>query len=378
MRADVLIIGAGPAGSAAALALARKGASVAFVDRAAFPRDKICGDALIPDALAALEHLGLRESVCRAAKRLDRIRLYSANGRFTTIRGECACLPRAVLDNLLLEAARAAGAHFLPGHEADAPILQQDVVAGAVFRDPTGARREIQAGTTLLACGASAAVLQRFGVAERMTPSAIACRQYFRADARAASDVDFLCLAFIREIGPGYGWIFPGPDNIFNIGIGCFHDMPLKVPKPNLKRLLAGFLETFPPARDLVRHAEVLTPLKGAPIRTAMCGARFARPGLLVVGEAAGLTYSFSGEGIGKAMESGMLAADIISSPGLLPSSRLPPSSWLPPSGGRNGDAAAVADRYAEELSARFGARFRAYRCAQEWLAWEWVGNLLT
>lgn len=362
MKTDVLVIGSGPAGAAAAISLVRQGVRVTLVDKAEFPRDKTCGDALIPDALAALEGLSLREPVLRQARLLDRIRLYSANGRFATLRGVCACLPRVVLDNLLLTAAREAGAEFLPAHEADRPIVEHGAVAGASVRETrTKACREIRARTTLLACGASAGVLQRFGVALRSTPNAIACRQYFQIDAEAARDVDFLCLSYIREISPGYGWIFPGPDDIFNIGIGCFYDMKLRTPKPNLAILLARFLESFPLARNLIKSARALTPVRGAAIRTAMGGARFSRPGLLVVGEAAGLTYSFSGEGIGKAMESGILAGNIIAETA---------------AGAPGSDT--IAERYAEHVTRLFGARFRAYRRAQDWLAHAWVGNLLT
>ena len=79
----------------------------------------------------------------------------------------------------------------------------------------------------------------------------------------------------------------------------------------NVRKLLAHFLATFPPAAELMKTARVLHPLKGAPLRTALNGSRLSRPGVMVIGEAAGLTYSFSGEGIGKAMQSGIIAAEI-------------------------------------------------------------------
>src|SRR5215813_7917242 len=96
---DALVIGAGPAGSAAAIQLAKAGARVALVDRNAFPRDKTCGDALIPDALRALDSLGLKDSVLAKGRALNKIRVYAPNERFVEIPGECACVPREILDD---------------------------------------------------------------------------------------------------------------------------------------------------------------------------------------------------------------------------------------------------------------------------------------
>ena len=95
-----------------------------------------------------------------------------------------------------------------------------------------------------------------------------------------------------------------------------------------------------------------ITELKGAPLRTALCGSALARPGLLVVGEAAGLTYSFSGEGIGKALESGIIAAETV----------------------LRGDGA---ETYAARIRAAFGPRFRGYKLAQDWLARPRLANFL-
>ena len=80
----------------------------------------------------------------------------------------------------------------------------------------------------------------------------------------------------------------------------------------NLRQMFDRFCEVYPPAAALVASGEKLGPLKGAPLRCSLEGARFSRPGLLVTGEAAGATYAFSGEGIGKAMETGILAAETI------------------------------------------------------------------
>ncbi len=361
LRADALVIGAGPAGSAAARTLALGGARVVLADRHEFPRDKVCGDALIPDALQALGDLGLRDEVLAAGRRLDCLRVYAPDDSFLTLHGECACVPRFALDDRLRRAAIRAGADFRPHLRALSPIEDGGVVRGAEFvHARTSVRSTILAPATVLATGAASDVLGRFGMCVRSKPSATAARLYMKVDRELSSAFDHLCIAYSSSVCPGYGWIFPGPDDVFNVGAGYFYDSPL--PRDtNLRTLLATFLRDFAPAAALMQRARVLGPLKGAPLRTAMEGATLARPGLYVVGEGAGLTYSFSGEGIGKALQSGILAAETALRAGC----------------SEAGLRSAAAD-YAQALAARFGGRFRAYRRMQRWLAYPAFANFLT
>ena len=363
MRVDTLVIGAGPAGSAAAISLARAGRDVLMVDRAAFPRDQVCGDALIPDALKALDRLGLRADVLRRSRVLDGVRVHAPGGQFVDVSGDCACIPRVVFDELLRSAAMNAGARFSPNVDVRGALVEDGRVTGADL-----GTSKVRADVTLLATGAAAEPLKRFGVCHRITPSATAARIYVRTDEVFARQARHLCISYDAAICPGYGWIFPGPEATFNVGVGCFYDgeaglkarlydrklydRKLYDRKLNLRELLRRFLDTFQPAADVMRHAIHVTELKGAPLRTALRGAALSRPGLLVVGEAAGLTYSFSGEGIGKALESGIIAAEAI----------------------LHGESA---DQYAARIRAAFSPRFRAYKLAQDWLARPTVANVL-
>src|SRR5688500_391434 len=99
---DVLVIGAGPAGAAAAWALARAGRHVALVDRETFPRDKTCGDGLIPDSLGALDAMGVREAIAREAVAPRALHIMAPSGESVRVRGDFLCLPRLRLDALLV------------------------------------------------------------------------------------------------------------------------------------------------------------------------------------------------------------------------------------------------------------------------------------
>ena len=356
---DVLIIGAGPAGSAAALACVRRGLRVALVERSRFPRDKVCGDALIPDSLQALRELDLLERVLEVAHRVNAVRIYAPNGRYTALEGECACVPRLVFDDLLRSAATEAGAEFFSPLRAVAPLDENGVVVGARFVRAEGPPIDLRAAITILATGAAADVLARFGVCLRTAPSATAARLYVQVDQRTARDHDHLCVAYTAAICPGYGWVFPGPDGVFNVGVGYVYG-PQAPRERNIRKLLNQFLTSFPPAAGLMKAARGLTPLKGAPLRTAMKGSRLSRPGVIVVGEAAGLTYSFSGEGIGKAMQSGILAADVAAASA---------AAANPPR--------VAADTYEARLPAAFADRVRAYERLQRFVTAPLLANAL-
>jgi flavin-dependent dehydrogenase len=130
--------------------------------------------------------------------------------------------------------------------------------------------------------------------------------------------IDKLEVVWHRALSPGYGWIFPCRDGVFNIGVGIAdshterRNGKLTKRELNLRQVFDDFTRLYAPARELMQGGTTLGALKGAPLRCTLEGARFARPGLLVTGEAAGSTYSFTGEGIGKAYETGMLAAQAV------------------------------------------------------------------
>ena len=310
---NVLVVGAGPAGSACAQLLARAGIDTVLIDAQVFPRDKVCGDGLIPDAHAALQRLGVHDEVMAQAQRVRHVGCVGPRGGRIDVPGRLAVLRRRQLDDILCRAAQRAGAAFRAPLRFEARLLDSALVVGARLRsgDTT---HELRARQVVLATGAVPQALIAAGLCQRRTPSAVALRGYVHNPAMS-DRITELEVVWHRRLRKGYGWIFPCRDSVFNIGVGLAHSHNHWVGgrqamrDVNLREMFAAFCDVYAPARTLMQGGTMVGELKGAPLRCSLDGARLSRPGLLVTGEAAGSTYAFTGEGIGKAMETGMLAA---------------------------------------------------------------------
>jgi len=352
------VIGAGPAGTAAAITLASRGIDLVLVDQADFPRDKTCGDALIPDALAALGRLGVLPAVRARAAPTERIQVFAPDGSDLMLDGRVMCLPRVSLDEMMLDRARRAGARWMAPLRLTSLIDEAGQVRGARLAGENGAI-DVRARFTLLATGAAVGPLEMAGLCLRRLASGFAMRQYVR-NPRLAQRFKTLVISYDQRIRPGYGWIFPGPDGHFNVGAGVFIDGHSGERSENVRGVFERFVAGFPLARELFASGQVVGPLKGAPLRTALNGSHFGRPGVLAIGEAIGATYSFSGEGIGKALETGVLAAELVAD-------RLNDS----------GQVHGLEADYERRLERTYRYRFRAYETAQRWLGVPAFCNLL-
>jgi geranylgeranyl reductase family protein len=316
---DVLVIGAGPAGSACAQQLARAGFDVVLCDQHEFPRDKVCGDALIPDAHVAMSRLGVYQEVVAAAYRASHVTCVGHSGQRVDVPGRLAVLQRERFDDILRRAAIKAGALWLAPAKFEQPLFDaQDRVCGARLKlGPV--MHNLQAKWVVLATGAVPQALMAADMCERHTPSGVALRGYVH-NAAMATKITKLELVWHKALLGGYGWIFPLPGGVFNIGVGLSHSHEVKasdgkdgMADVNLRAMFERFCEAHAPARELMATGQLQGSLKGAPLRYSLRGAKLTRAGLLVAGEAAGSTYAFTGEGIGKAMETGILAAETIS-----------------------------------------------------------------
>ena len=344
---DVAIVGGGPAGATAAWHLAAGGARVALIERQGYPRDKVCGDGLIADSLRALRSMDLFEQVRQAGFACSSVRVYSPARIHFDMDGEFLTLRRSRFDALLAEAARARGATLLPAEA----VSVEDAEGGATVR-LTGAGDTVRCRYAVIATGADLSLLGSRSPVPAM-PSAVALRTY----ARSSLELDHFIVSFDRSIAPGYAWIFPLGSGEFNIGCGMFYG-PAGKPVTNLRDMFQRFLTEFPPARELMERGELTAPLRGARLRCSLRGIapRVGRS-IIALGETLGTTFAFTGEGIGKAMETGALGAQC-----LLDALR--------------GDPAAL-DRLAPAIDRQLRPRYRSYDVAQAWLSHPWLSDFM-
>lgn len=304
--ADLLVIGAGPAGAAAAIRAARQGAKVVVFDKAPYGRDKVCGDGLTPRAVGALAELDI---ALDGAHHIDGLRMiandtvrelpWPDNTRFPN---HGAVWPRRRLDAALIDAAVEAGADVRWETEA-LPVLDGHRVTGV---DAGGDRWA--APMTVVASGAPGKVAKMLGT-DRVEgePFGLAIRAYCESPRHADAHLE-ACLTLSDEAGtpvPGYGWLFPAGDGTVNIGAGALSTMK-GFKKLNLNRLLDDY-------HEMVRESWGLGPYLERPRawRLPMTAQRRHGAGWVAIGDAAGLINPMNGEGIDYGLESGMLASDL-------------------------------------------------------------------
>lgn len=311
MKPDAVVVGAGPAGSASALKLARAGAKVLLVDRARFPREKPCGDGLTPRALAALDELGIgiertplvRHVVAHAAgdsaRRVD-VELNAAG----------TVLARAVLDERLAQQAASAGAAFRTLATVEALVVEDRTVRGVRIRSPSGRSELVLAPITILAEGSAQALGRQAPIPPvRGRRSGFALRRYLSGVEWTGPPAFEIWLPLESNGAPvfGYGWAFPDARGLANLGVGWL-DRP--TPKIRIDGLLEGFEDMLRRTDPRFASARPETRPTGAPVLIGGSKAACFAPGLLVVGDAAGLANPLWAEGVALALESGSLAAD--------------------------------------------------------------------
>lgn len=314
--ADVAVVGGGPAGAAAAIDLARHGRSVVLVDKAAFPRDKICGDGLTTGALRLLDDLGLDPGRIPSWQPVDDVVVVSPSQREVTFplprgAGLYAVVARRVeLDAALLDLARAAGVRVLDGHAVTGATERDD----RVVLDVEGVGT-VDARYAVAADGMWSPMRKHLGVAtEGYRGEWHAFRQYFTdVGPRAASE---LFVWFEPDLLPGYAWSFPLPGGGANVGFGIQRGG--KVARiQDMKALWPDILARPHIRAVLGEGARPESPHRAWPIPARIDDIRLTTGRTLFVGDAAAATDPMTGEGIGQALLTGRLAARAIAEGGL-------------------------------------------------------------
>jgi menaquinone-9 beta-reductase len=306
---DIFIVGAGPAGTAAAITLARAGRQVTIIDKATFPRDKCCGDGLTAGALRILERLGVGPPDVPSWVTVDAAWVRSPSGhevRFPMPPDGifAAVAPRRQLDDALLRRAAAAGAVIHQGHAFESISMTDDGAALAI-----SGLGDVAARYVIAADGMWSPVRRAIGAGE---PGYLgewhAFRQYFSNVTGPAAER--LYVWFEADILPGYAWSFPLPDGRANVGFGIARGHGISAQSMNTRwpELLARPHIAAALGPDAVGEGRHLA----WPIPARVDSATLSKGRVLLVGDAACLTDPMTGEGIGQALLSGVLAAEAI------------------------------------------------------------------
>ena len=307
MRFDVVIIGAGPAGSSAAYFLARAGAKVLLLDKATFPRDKTCGDGLVPRALPILSEMGVLDSIAARGWKLDHLEVSAPSGRnvhfdippLPHAPNHAIVIPRLELDNLLLQRAIESGADFRGAVHVRG--LQTDTDGVTI-----SAGENYRATLAIVATGANTALLSSIGL-NPPKPNIVAARAYFEG---IDSLPPYFQFRFDGVVLPGYGWVFPLSATSANLGAGFIRDGK-REHYQSAQTAFNGFIQS-PELKVILGNAKQVGALKSFPIRTDFASAPTFAERVLLVGEAAGLVNPLTGDGIDFALESGKIAAEHI------------------------------------------------------------------
>jgi menaquinone-9 beta-reductase len=321
METDVLVVGAGPGGAATAYHLARHGVDVTVVDKATFPREKVCGDGITPRGVASMLRMGVNPDD-PGFERVKGLRVYSRSATIELPWPELRSWPnyglvrtRHDFDQLLVDRATKAGARLLEGTEAVAPNIRDGWVTGSTIR-PAGEHNaeptSVHARYVIAADGAASRFARPAGVQrDDSRPLGIAARRYYRASYHPGPWFEsWLDLWEGDLLLPGYGWLFPVAGGRINLGAGLLNTFK-GFKDISAQRLFDAFATMLPSDWGISEETADGRVLSG-PLPMSFNRVPQAVPGMLLVGDAAGAVNPFNGEGIAYAMESGELAAELV------------------------------------------------------------------
>lgn len=325
---DLLVIGAGPAGCAAAITAAGQGLRVGVIDKAVFPRDKICGDGLTTNALRYLDRLGVSLSEARSTSVVSDVLLRSPYGREVHLalpdregqgRRYASVVQRAELDQALFEAASGV-ADVRGGWALDALELTAHGARATV--SARGSTHRLDAPWVIAADGMWSPTRRALGLAvPGYRGDWHGFRQYFHGVTGDAARA--LVVSFEPDILPGYFWAFPLADGRANVGFGVQRPgLGVQTKVENVQRMAGLWPQILqrPHIREFLgEHAEAESQHRAWPIPARISQVPLVHGRVLFVGDAAAACDPMTGEGIGQALQTGVSAAEAVAAYGIDP-----------------------------------------------------------
>jgi menaquinone-9 beta-reductase len=352
-EADVIVVGAGPAGSTTAFYLARSGLDVLLLEKTQFPREKVCGDGLTPRAVKALVAMGVPTPEQDGWIRNKGLRIIGGGTRLELPWPELSNYPgyglmrsRLGFDETLARTAQKAGARLIEGMTVTGPVLDDTAgrITGVLARETSpiapgrqagsqpgegadgqarapgqarasggaGPERAYRARLVVAADGNSSRLSVAMGLRKREDrPLGVAVRTYY-ANPRHDDDYleSWLELWDGGRLLPGYGWIFGAGDGTSNVGLGLLNTSAA-FQHTDYRALLRRWLAGLPEEWGL-REENRTEPVRGAALPMGFNRTPHYTKGLLLAGDAGGMVNPFNGEGIAYAMEAGEIVARVV------------------------------------------------------------------
>ncbi|WP_327088104.1 geranylgeranyl reductase family protein [Nonomuraea sp. NBC_01738] len=314
--ADVIVVGAGPAGSATAFYLARRGLDVLLLEKTRFPREKVCGDGLTPRAVQQLLNMGV-DIDAPGWVRNKGLRVVGGGMRFELDWPQLQSFPdfglvrtRKDFDQIMAAHAVKAGARLMEGVNVTGPVLddRSGHVVGVRTKDGATYRSRL----VVAADGNSTRMALGMGLHKREDrPMGVAVRTYYQSPRHDDDYIEtWLELWDSETLLPGYGWIFPVGDGTCNVGLGLLNTSEA-FGKIDYRELLKRWCRNMPAEWGFTED-NMVGPIRGAALPMAFNRQPHYTRGLVLVGDSGGAINPFNGEGIAYAMETGEVAAEVI------------------------------------------------------------------
>jgi len=370
---DVIVVGAGPAGAATSFFLSKHGIDHVVIDKETFPRDKVCGDACSSKALLVIERASpewLRELLQDGEQYMPSwgMSFTAANGKKVNIpfkpkemREGAApgfTVPRLVFDNFIFN--RIKSAHSTVHQGASIQSIKREKGKIKLRMNYAGTDHEICC-KIIVGCDGDKSIVRRkfFDYENAKRSDAVGLRAYFEG-VSGMQDDGLLEVHFLQEMLPGYFWIFPLPGGRANVGVGILSETVRKK-KIKLREQMLHAIAHNPGLAPRFKDAKLIDKVQGWGLPLATSKLTLSTDNVLLAGDAASLVDPFSGEGIGNAMYSGMLAAHAIKEA----------------LDAGNFSAAFLREHYDVVVNKRLGEEFRISSKLQQFCRYPWLFNMV-
>lgn len=298
MNKKVLIVGGGPAGTSAGICLQQNGFNVSLFEQGDENRSKTCGEGLTPESQNILKKLNMMKKVQNIAYFTNELTLFDLFNKPISIYNKYYTLKRTVFDKLLRQEIINSGGKV----SYNTTITNIKVSTDKVIIEDQN-KKQYKGDIVILATGAETLLAKKLGFTSINNYTAISMREY-AYNTMYCKTLEFY---FHRKLFPAYGWVFPLPDNILNIGVYTHKDTG---PTRDLSQLMKIFYEVL--AERFHKPLQIIDQPRGWILNTGLMTNSLCANRVILCGENIASTYNFSGEGIGTALKSGFLAAQTI------------------------------------------------------------------